>query len=77
MLDRLDETVVAISSAPGHAPVGVVRLTGSQAISIVNRMSRTNTGEPLNRHRRTVIATNTVFHESGRPSRIVLPVILA
>ena len=34
-----------------------------------------NTGEPLNRHRRTVSAMNTVFHESGRPSRIVLPVI--
>jgi predicted acyl esterase len=34
-----------------------------------------NTGEPLNRHRRTVIATNTVFHERGRASRIVLPVI--
>jgi len=34
-----------------------------------------NTGEPLNRHRRTVVATNTVFHERGRASRIVLPVI--
>jgi putative CocE/NonD family hydrolase len=34
-----------------------------------------NTGEPLNRHRRIVIATNTVYHERGRPSRVVLPVI--
>jgi len=34
-----------------------------------------NTGEPLNRHRRTVIATNTVFHDRKRPSHIVLPVI--
>ena len=34
-----------------------------------------NTGEPLNRHRRMVVATNTVFHERGRASRIVLPVI--
>ncbi len=34
-----------------------------------------NTGEPLNRHRRTVVATNTVFHERGRASRIILPVI--
>jgi hypothetical protein len=33
------------------------------------------TGEPLNRHRRTVVATNTVFHERARASRIVLPVI--
>jgi putative CocE/NonD family hydrolase len=34
-----------------------------------------NTGEPLNRHRRMVIATNTVFHDRDRPSHIVLPVI--
>jgi putative CocE/NonD family hydrolase len=36
-----------------------------------------NTGEPLNRHRRSVIATNTVFHDRGRPSHIVLPIIPA
>jgi hypothetical protein len=34
-----------------------------------------NSGEPLNRHRRLVVATNTVFHEESRPSRVVLPVI--
>ena len=36
-----------------------------------------NTGEPLNRHRRFVVATNTVYHERRRPSHIVLPVIPA
>jgi putative CocE/NonD family hydrolase len=34
-----------------------------------------NTGEPLGRDRRRVVADNTVFHESGRPSRVVLPLI--
>jgi putative CocE/NonD family hydrolase len=34
-----------------------------------------NTGEPLNRHRRTVIATNTLYHDRDHPSQIVLPVI--
>ncbi len=34
-----------------------------------------NSGEPLNRHRRTVIATNTVFHDAAHGSRVVLPVI--
>ena len=34
-----------------------------------------NTGEPLNEHRRSQIATNTVYHSRQRPSRIVLPVI--
>jgi putative CocE/NonD family hydrolase len=34
-----------------------------------------NTGEPLNEHRRTQIATNTVYHNAQHPSRIILPVI--
>ena len=36
-----------------------------------------NTGEPLNRQRRMVVATNTLYHDSRRPSRIVLPVVPA
>jgi hypothetical protein len=34
-----------------------------------------NTGEPIGRDRRRVVADNTVFHERGRESRIVLPLI--
>jgi len=34
-----------------------------------------NTGEPLNQHRRMIIATNAVYHDSARPSHILLPVI--
>jgi putative CocE/NonD family hydrolase len=34
-----------------------------------------NTGEPLNGHRRMAVATNTVYHDRGRPSHVILPVI--
>lgn len=34
-----------------------------------------NTGEPLAASRRQVKADNTVFHEAGRASRIVLPIV--
>jgi putative CocE/NonD family hydrolase len=34
-----------------------------------------NTGEPLNEHRRTAIATNTIYFDRTHPSHIVLPVI--
>ena len=34
-----------------------------------------NTGEPLNRHRRMLVATQTIHHNASRPSRIVLPII--
>jgi putative CocE/NonD family hydrolase len=34
-----------------------------------------NSGEPLAEHRRSQVATNTVYHSEQYPSRIVLPVI--
>ena len=34
-----------------------------------------NTGEPLNEHRQSIVATNTVYHSAEYPSRIVLPTI--
>jgi uncharacterized protein len=34
-----------------------------------------NTGEPLNQHRRMLVATNTVFHDSAHSSHILLQVI--
>ena len=34
-----------------------------------------NTGEAIGRERRRVAANNTVFHERGRESRVVLPII--
>ncbi len=34
-----------------------------------------NTGEPLNGHRRMVTAINTIYHDSTRPSHVILPII--
>ena len=34
-----------------------------------------NSGEPLNEHRRTVVVTNTIYHDAAHPSHIVLPVV--
>jgi putative CocE/NonD family hydrolase len=36
-----------------------------------------NTGEPLQQHRRMIPADNTVYHEAGRTSHVVLPIIPA
>ena len=47
MLDRLDETIVAISSAPGFGALGIVRLSGQDSIAIADHMATTDTGEPL------------------------------
>ena len=34
-----------------------------------------NTGEPLNQHRRQIVAVNTVHHDADHPSHIVLPIV--
>jgi hypothetical protein len=36
-----------------------------------------NTGEPLGKGRRVVVAENTLFHDRDHPSHITLPIILA
>ena len=34
-----------------------------------------NTGEPVGRHTHTSVAENTVYHDAGRPSHVVLPIV--
>lgn len=41
MLERLDETIVAVSSAPGTGPVGIVRLSGPCAVAIADAVGST------------------------------------
>jgi putative CocE/NonD family hydrolase len=36
-----------------------------------------NTGDPLGRHRRMIPAENSVYHDAGRPSHVVLPIVPA
>ncbi|MDA0994835.1 MAG: CocE/NonD family hydrolase [Proteobacteria bacterium] len=36
-----------------------------------------NTGEPLGKHRRTIKADNTIYHDASHPSHVVLPIIPA
>jgi putative CocE/NonD family hydrolase len=36
-----------------------------------------NTGEPLQQHRSMISAQNTVYHEAGHPSHVVLPLAVA
>ena len=49
MIDRLDMTVVAISSAPAAASVGIVRLSGAASYPIADRMTTIESGVALSR----------------------------
>ncbi len=44
MLDRVDETIVAVSSAPGAGALGIVRLSGPSAVAIVDQLTYTRGG---------------------------------
>ena len=55
---------------PGHR----IRLDGSSS-NFPRFDVNPNTGEAIGRERRRVVADNTVFHERGRESRVVVPII--
>lgn len=44
---NIDDTIVAISSPPGAAPRGIVRLSGAQALSITDRLFHADSGTPV------------------------------
>ncbi len=62
MLERLDETIVAISSAPGRGTVGIVRLSGPRAYELL-RLIAPNAGEftPPARVRDEVVMEGAAF----------------
>ncbi|MCO6436181.1 MAG: tRNA modification GTPase [Phycisphaerae bacterium] len=47
MIDRIDETIVAVSSAPGRATVGIIRISGPQSLTIAAVLFRDNDSAPL------------------------------
>ncbi|MFQ5462129.1 MAG: tRNA modification GTPase [Phycisphaerae bacterium] len=51
MLDRVDDTIVAISSAPGCGQVGIVRLSGPGTLPLLERMARLGDGGVLSQCR--------------------------
>jgi tRNA modification GTPase len=49
-----DDTIVAISTPPGEGGVGIVRLSGTAAIEIADRLFRSSRGRSLNERERQV-----------------------
>lgn len=47
MIERINETIVARSSAPGRSPLGIVRMTGPASFDVLQRMARADTDAPF------------------------------
>lgn len=50
MNPHLDDTIVAVSTPPGRGGIGVVRLSGEQAVSIAQRLVRAASGKECEFH---------------------------
>src|SRR5262245_23487717 len=62
MLERLDGTIVAISSAPGRGAVGIVRLSGPRAFELLDPIARyRKESEAPRRVRGEIIVDETGF----------------
>ncbi len=61
MLERLDETIAAISSAPGHGALGIVRLSGPDAIAIADSVAAVEGGNQLSRCPGSIRVDGAVF----------------
>jgi predicted acyl esterase len=66
---------------PGHGArrercvLEAARIRGRRSGRSLRGRREPNTGEPLNRHRRMVVATNTIHHDAAHPSHVVLPIV--
>ncbi len=74
MLDRLHQTIVAISSAPGHAPVGILRLSGPDACALAEGLLRPEDRERIGGMAGSTRAETDVVLEDGLsvPARLYL-----
>jgi len=61
MLDRIDSTIVAVSTAPGWGRLGIVRLNGPNALATADLMCRTASGEPLSQRPPSTRVEGDVF----------------
>ncbi len=66
MLDRIDDTIVAVSSAPGYGPIGIVRMSGPDTMPLLERMSRLSNDRPLSECRGfSRLGGEVYFDDSG------------
>jgi len=70
MLTELDDTIAAISTPPGEGGIGIVRLSGPQAVAIAHRHFVSPTGRSLNDNGRPVFYGH--IHDSDGPLDEVL-----
>lgn len=77
MLKSPEDTIAAVSTPPGEGGIGIVRLSGPDAIAIAGRMFVSATGRDMVRDSRRVFYGHVLDAQGGRIDEVLLHVMRA
>jgi len=77
MYNVVDDTIVAVSTAPGQSAVGIVRLGGPTALTIADRLATSDQRRPIAEHEPSSRVEGELTLDSDRSLPVVLYVFKA
>lgn len=77
MLQSIEDTIVAISTPPGEGGIGIVRLSGKDALAIAGRVFASTTGRDITRDRGRVFHGHVVDAQGAVVDEVLLHVMRA
>jgi len=77
MLRGLDDTIAAISTPPGEGGIGIMRLSGKDAVAIVRRVFRSTSGRDVAASKRRVFHGHVVDEHGDVIDEVLLHVMRA
>lgn len=73
----MDDTIVAIATAQGHGAIGIVRLSGKDAIKVAKTMFRRKSGQPADDFRSHAISYGRIVDGDGLIDEVMIAVMQA
>ena len=75
MVSKFDDTIAGIATAPGVAGISVIRISGGDAITLVNRIFRSNRYENVNQIPDKTIAYGWIEEEGRTVDEVLISVM--
>jgi len=75
-VQRHNDTIAAISTAPGESAIGIIKLSGKRSLAILRSIFHSPSGSPLKRFRSHQLYYGHIIDESGSPIDEVLAVYM-
>ena len=71
----MSDTIAAIATAPGPSAIGILRLSGPEALSAASAVFRSASGRPLESYQDRVLVFGELLGPDGRPIDQVLATV--